>query len=167
MDNRGFGENICYCRRCNGIVYIVRKGDTIFSIAGKFGVTVNDILNENKFINVYNIQPGDKICIPINILNNREDMNQKRDMEMNQIRETDINDIKDNEMNYEENGAFEYNEVELPVNSSNMEITDAQVDDVSKTCKSCSASNEMIKDVIDNNGFTIEEFVNYLKKFDK
>lgn len=167
MDNRGFGENICYCRRCNGIVYIVRKGDTIFNISGKFGVTVNDILNENKFINVYNIQPGDKICIPVNNSNNWEDMNSKRDMDMNQIRENEMNEIRDMEMNYEENGAFEYNEVELPVNSKNMEITDEQVDTVSKTCKSCSVSNKMIKDVIDNSNLTVEEFVNYLKKFDK
>jgi len=42
-------------------VYVVKRGDTIFNIAARYGITVNDILNENRFINVYNIQVGDRI----------------------------------------------------------------------------------------------------------
>jgi LysM repeat protein len=65
MDFENRNENICMCRRCRGIVYVVRKGDTLYSIANRFGVTVNDVLNANRYINIYNLQIGDKLCIPV------------------------------------------------------------------------------------------------------
>ena len=47
-----------------GEVYIARTGDTLASIARQFGVTVDDLLSANPFLNVIRLRPGLPICIP-------------------------------------------------------------------------------------------------------
>ena len=49
----------------NYIEYIVRKGDSLWSIAKKFNVTVPKIIEENNLITI-NLQIGDKLKIPKN-----------------------------------------------------------------------------------------------------
>ncbi len=44
-------------------VYIVRKGDTLFSIAKSYGVTVESLKKINNLISDI-IQPGQKLTIP-------------------------------------------------------------------------------------------------------
>jgi len=189
MDNN-MGERICYCRRCNGLVYVVKRGDTIFNIAARYGITVNDILNENRFINVYNIQVGDRICIPVmpNRPNrpNRPPMPQRMNDNMDENNNmndysdgmTDINNSADNnmednmssnqenmndshndmygrsidgmEIDYTEDGAFELNEID----GWNSKIDNG-------------ADRTRIKDLLNDENLTVEEFVNYLKMFDK
>lgn len=51
---------------CTGTIYIVQPGDTLFIIANKFGVTVNQLIAANPQLSNPNvIFPGDKICIPV------------------------------------------------------------------------------------------------------
>ncbi|MBX5475726.1 MAG: LysM peptidoglycan-binding domain-containing protein, partial [Clostridia bacterium] len=47
-----------------GLLYGVRQGETLFSIAAKFGVTVQALLNANPGINPNNLQVCQIICIP-------------------------------------------------------------------------------------------------------
>lgn len=50
---------------CTGTIYTVQPGDTMFSIAAKFGLTVSQLIIANPQIpNPNVIFPGDKICIP-------------------------------------------------------------------------------------------------------
>lgn len=52
-------------RRCpDGTLYRVERGDTIQSIARRFGVTVAAIYRENPFLLVIGVRPGLQICIP-------------------------------------------------------------------------------------------------------
>lgn len=48
----------------NIVIYIVRKGDTLWNIAKRFGSTVDDIVRTNGIENPDNIQIGQKIYIP-------------------------------------------------------------------------------------------------------
>ena len=50
--------------RCNGIIYTIEAGDTLYKIAKKFGVRVLDIIKVNPYIDVYNLRIGGKLCIP-------------------------------------------------------------------------------------------------------
>ena len=49
---------------CKGIVYIVKEKDSLYQIAKAYGVKVRDIMRENPFVNVYNLQIGDELCVP-------------------------------------------------------------------------------------------------------
>ena len=49
---------------CNGIIYTIKKGDTLYSISGRFRVPLARILRANPYIDIYNLQIGEQICIP-------------------------------------------------------------------------------------------------------
>lgn len=50
--------------RCRGTVYIVRRGDTLASIAREFGTTEALIRRENPFLIIVGLRPGLPLCIP-------------------------------------------------------------------------------------------------------
>ncbi len=49
---------------CNGIIYIIKPGDTLYKIGQRYGIPTAKILRANPYINIYNLRIGDKICIP-------------------------------------------------------------------------------------------------------
>ena len=49
---------------CNGIIYTIKKGDTLYSFSGRFRVPLARILRANPYIDIYNLQIGEQICIP-------------------------------------------------------------------------------------------------------
>lgn len=51
-------------RACKGLIHKVKKGDTLYKISKMYDVRLVDVLRENPYVNVYNIQIGDEICIP-------------------------------------------------------------------------------------------------------
>ncbi len=67
MDNR-IG-NICMCRKCDGIVHTIRRGDTLYLLSRHYNVSVNDIMNANRNINIYNLRIGEQLCIPVRRVN--------------------------------------------------------------------------------------------------
>lgn len=82
MDN--YYGNICYCRRCNGVVHTIKKGDTLYLISKYYKVPIGEIMGANRNINIYNLQIGDEICIPVR---------------RPEPRENDVNDTMLNNMN--------------------------------------------------------------------
>lgn len=46
------------------INYEIKQGDTLYSISRRNNVDLNAIIMANPFINVYNLQIGDVICLP-------------------------------------------------------------------------------------------------------
>ncbi|MGN1084100.1 MAG: LysM peptidoglycan-binding domain-containing protein [Lachnospiraceae bacterium] len=49
---------------CNGIIYTIKRGDTLYSLSGRFRVPLARILRANPYIDIYNLQIGEQICIP-------------------------------------------------------------------------------------------------------
>lgn len=49
---------------CRGYIHVVVAGDTLYKIARKYDVKLFDIMRLNPYVNVYNLQVGDEICIP-------------------------------------------------------------------------------------------------------
>lgn len=47
----------------NPILYVIKPGDTLFNLANKFGVSVQDIINSNVAIDPYNLRVGQQIYI--------------------------------------------------------------------------------------------------------
>lgn len=82
--------NICTCTRCNGIVHTIKRGDTLYLLSRRYNVSVNDIMNANRNINIYNLRIGDEICIPIRRVEPRENIEFVGEMK------EDIEDYNDN-----------------------------------------------------------------------
>ena len=62
------GQVICIPRMTpscpNGFLYTIMAGDTLFSLAQRFNVTVQAIINANPGIDPNRLQIGQVICIP-------------------------------------------------------------------------------------------------------
>lgn len=49
---------------CRGYVHVVQSGDTLYKLARQYDVKLFDVMRLNPYVNVYNLQVGDEICIP-------------------------------------------------------------------------------------------------------
>lgn len=61
-------------KQCRGMVHKIVAGDTLYKISKQYGVRLIDVLKQNPYVNVYNLQIGDEICIPVN----GQDIDEKR-----------------------------------------------------------------------------------------
>ena len=52
-------------RFCNGMTHIVRQGDTLYQISRLYDVPLGVILRANPYVDVYNLQIGQEICVPL------------------------------------------------------------------------------------------------------
>ncbi|WP_167954708.1 LysM peptidoglycan-binding domain-containing protein [Anaerosporobacter faecicola] len=50
---------------CNGIVHVIKKGDSLYTISKKYNVPLASIMRANPYADVYNLQIGDEICVPV------------------------------------------------------------------------------------------------------
>lgn len=55
-------KNFDYCR---GIVHVIKKGDSLYAISRKYNVPLALIMRANPYADVYNLQIGDEICVPV------------------------------------------------------------------------------------------------------
>ena len=51
--------------RCNGTIYVVEEGDTMYKIAKKFRINLDTIMQNNPYLNVFNLKIGDEVCLPL------------------------------------------------------------------------------------------------------
>lgn len=58
-------NNDCNIPVCNGILYTIEKGDTLYMIAKKFKISLNAIIEANPGIDPYNLRIGMQLCIPV------------------------------------------------------------------------------------------------------
>ena len=56
-------DNAKTCRF--GFIHVIEQGDTLYKLGKKYGVTVSALLFANPWVNVYNLQIGDEICVPV------------------------------------------------------------------------------------------------------
>lgn len=52
-------------KMCRGMIYKVESGDTLYSISRKYDLRVRELMLANPFVNVYNLQVGEELCIPV------------------------------------------------------------------------------------------------------
>lgn len=50
---------------CDGMTHTVKQGETLYSLSRQYNVPLAIILRANPYIDVYNLQAGDTICIPV------------------------------------------------------------------------------------------------------
>lgn len=52
-------------RYCNGIVHEIKEGENLYRLSRKYRVPLALILRANPYVDVYNLLPGQEICIPV------------------------------------------------------------------------------------------------------
>ncbi|MFW5646714.1 MAG: LysM peptidoglycan-binding domain-containing protein [Acetivibrio ethanolgignens] len=50
---------------CEGKIHVIKAGDTLYSISRMHRVPLAMILRANPYVDVYNLQVGDEICVPV------------------------------------------------------------------------------------------------------
>jgi len=58
----------CVKNNCPGPVHVIEPGDTLYGIAQRYHTRVRILLDLNPFVDIYNLQPGDEICIPFEMV---------------------------------------------------------------------------------------------------
>ena len=158
MDN--YYGNICYCRRCNGVVHTIKKGDTLYLISKYYKVPIGEIMNANRNINIYNLQIGDEICIPVRRPEPSESNGSVRPMPF-------VNEefMRNGSGMTENNNTFAGNMNRRPMS----EMEEEEVSSMSTEVESAEVDfdeNSKVSDIISREDMTVEKFVKYMKKFD-
>lgn len=160
MDN--YYGNICYCRRCNGVVHTIKKGDTLYLISKYYKVPIGEIMGANRNINIYNLQIGDEICIPVR---------------RPEPRENDMNDIANSNMNENSGNTMNSAERQSDAMADNMgnymndnELFDNMDNDMNSMTETASAQVQdinglKVSELIGENDMTVEELAKLLKKY--
>ncbi len=52
-------------REYNCISHVIRQGDTLYSISREYNVPLTLLFRVNPYVDVYNLQIGDELCIPV------------------------------------------------------------------------------------------------------
>ena len=55
---------------CRGIIHVVRDGDTLYRLSRTYHVPLIEIMYANPFVDIYNLQVGDELCIPVSLQRN-------------------------------------------------------------------------------------------------
>jgi LysM repeat protein len=48
----------------NCMIYVIKQGDTLYSISRKYNVPLALIIRVNPYVDIYNLQIGDELCLP-------------------------------------------------------------------------------------------------------
>ncbi len=50
---------------CGGIIHVIQQGDTLYELGKFYHVSVGQLIFANPFVDVYNLQIGEELCIPV------------------------------------------------------------------------------------------------------
>lgn len=121
---------------CKGMVYVVKEGDTLYKIAREYDLKLIDVLKANPYVNVYNLQIGDELCLPTlpnrglqeNIPESPADSSAQDDRSrndwnlQNQNNMQEFNDQNDNDGDRDWNSIDEQDRNDSDRNDQNMQI---------------------------------------------
>lgn len=92
---------------CDGMVVTVQQGDTLYSLSMRYQVPLDVLLRANPYVDVYNLQEGEKICMPMRrMMSEQKEMNESHSMlpqetEMGMQAETEERNIEDGNAKWE------------------------------------------------------------------
>lgn len=58
MINMNYNNDSC-------MIHKVKSGDTMYILSRMYNVRIDDLLSANPMVNIYNMQIGDEVCIPV------------------------------------------------------------------------------------------------------
>lgn len=173
MDN----NQMCNCKRCNGIVHEIKRGDTLYNLSRLYNVPVGNILRENKGINPYNLMIGEKVCIPIRMdftpySPNRREISETIENEMNNnINNNMKNSMNDNDMEYHNYGMKDNDEMyDMKNEDYEYEMKDKYIHNQRNVgydveYRTSEFDSISLKELVMNKEMSVSEFANILKNY--
>lgn len=78
-------------RFCNGMIHVIKPGDNLYQLSRRYHVPLALILRANPYVDVYNLRPGQEICIPMSRpgrpMPEPEPQEMQKEMEMDEMEE--------------------------------------------------------------------------------
>ncbi|MCI5732100.1 MAG: LysM domain-containing protein [Eubacterium sp.] len=78
-------------RFCNGMIHVIKPGDNLYQLSRRYRVPLALILRANPYVDVYNLRPGQEICIPMSRpgrpMPEPEPQEMQKEMEMDEMGE--------------------------------------------------------------------------------
>ena len=78
-------------RYCNGMIHVIKPGDNLYQLSRRYRVPLALILRANPYVDVYNLRPGQEICIPMSRpgrpMPEPEPQEMQKEMEMDEMEE--------------------------------------------------------------------------------
>ena len=78
-------------RFCNGMIHVIKPGDNLYQLSRRYRVPLALILRANPYVDVYNLRPGQEICIPMSRpgrpMPEPEPQEMQKEMEMDEMEE--------------------------------------------------------------------------------
>ena len=90
-------------RFCNGMIHVIKPGDNLYQLSRRYRVPLALILRANPYVDVYNLRPGQEICIPMSRPSRPIRGPEPRDNQMESRYEDGDHDRDDYEPNDREN----------------------------------------------------------------
>ena len=156
---------------CDGMIYTIKQGDTLYGISRKYDVPLAMILHANPYADVYRLNIGDTICIPVKSKkkccrdNNRASLNDKDDKiensrENENVRISDDGD-KDAEISYMTDSMNLPDKVQKVSEGTYAANTQMSVNpDDDKWVKYVAQPGDTLFDIFEKSDCDIEEFLN-------
>lgn len=54
-----------YFYNMNCLLHVIQEGDTLYSISRRYNVPISVLFKANPFVEIYNLQIGDELCVPV------------------------------------------------------------------------------------------------------
>ena len=140
-------------RFCNGMIHVIKQGDNLYQLSRKYRVPLALILRANPYVDVYNLQVGQEICIPMSrpimpFPGMRPPMQPRTyDEENAREREEEMRENTGEVMMSEADGEESVNDT--PMEEQNESVADSYV------CDGATSLSTILK----NTGMTIEELL--------
>ena len=147
---------------CDGMTYTIKQGDTLYGISRKYDVPLAMILHANPYADVYRLNIGDTICIPVK--NKKKCCNDKNSSSMNDKDDRMENFRENSEMSFMEDMADNMNlpdkvqDVYVEASDENMQRSVNADDD--KWVKYVAQPGDTLFDIFEKSDCDIEEFLN-------
>ncbi len=54
-----------YFNNMNCLIHVIQEGDTLYSLGRRFNIPLSALFKANPYVDVYNLQIGEELCIPV------------------------------------------------------------------------------------------------------
>lgn len=145
-------------RFCNGMIHVIKPGDNLYQLSRRYRVPLALILRANPYVDVYNLRPGQEICIPMSRpgrpMLGPESKEMQRDMGMDDRQDDRYDDREDHDR--EDRDGDDYDQEDYDRDDRGRRIEMEECPD--ERCTYRSDGTKSLGKILEENGLSMTEF---------